>query len=200
MTIANIMIFIVILITVLYCIQNICKYFSDKKWRDKPIRNFKFNYKGKEFWYSRSCAVTLFVITKDSKGEWCILANKRGDNAPDYNGFWNVPCGYVDFDENGEEAAQRECYEETNVFIPLEYIKFNSINTEPSNNKQNISIQYVSIFDDIDLTTSFTLSDRLSEDGEVSEIQWIPISKINEYNWAFEHDILINNLVEQKLN
>ena len=190
----NVIIFIIILVAILYCANVIHKMKNDKKWNDKPIRNFKFKYHGKEFWYSRACTVTLFIFTKNSEGEWCVLANKRGDKVPDFKGCWNIPCGYIDFDESGEEAAQRECYEETNVFIPLENIKFYSAYTNPSANKQNISLHYVSIFNE-DLTNTFSLSDEHSEDGEVSEIQWVPISKINEYNWAFGHDILVNRLL-----
>lgn len=198
-SIGDLMIFIFILIIIIYFAQIIFKQHLNKKWLSKPIKNFKFKHHGKDFWYSRACTVTLFVFTKNSDGEWCVLANKRGDKVPDFKGHWNIPCGYIDFDESGEEAAQRECYEETNVFIPLESIKFYSAYTNPSANKQNISLHYVSIFNE-DLTNAFNLSDEHSEDGEVSEIQWIPISKINEYNWAFGHDVLVNRLSEQKLN
>lgn len=198
-SIGDLMIFIFILIIIIYFAQIIFKQHLNKKWLSKPIKNFKFKHHGKDFWYSRACTVTLFVFTKNSDGEWCVLANKRGDKVPDFKGRWNIPCGYIDFDESGEEAAQRECYEETNVFIPLESVKFYSAYTNPSANKQNISLHYVSIFNE-DLTNAFNLSDEHSEDGEVSEIQWIPISKINEYNWAFGHDVLVNRLLEQKLN
>ena len=198
-SIGDLMIFIFILIIIIYFAQIIFKQHLNKKWLSKPIKNFKFKHHGKDFWYSRACTVTLFVFTKNSNGEWCVLANKRGDKVPDFKGHWNIPCGYIDFDESGEEAAQRECYEETNVFIPLESVKFYSAYTNPSANKQNISLHYVTIFNE-DLTNAFNLSDEHSEDGEVSEIQWIPISKINEYNWAFGHDVLVNRLSEQKLN
>ncbi len=179
-----------ILMCFLLIIYFIHKYIVDKKWNDKPLRNFPFIHHGKEYWYSRSVACVLLCFCKNKQGDWCVLANKRGEKTPDYQGYWNIPCGYLDFDESGEECVQRECYEETNVFIPLNKIQNYGVSTDINNNRQNVSIRYFSIIEDTTCET-YQLSDKNSEDGEVSDIKWIPINEIDSYKWAFNHDSLI---------
>ena len=163
------------------------KIYSDKQWHKKPINNFPFIYKGKEFWYSRSVACVLFSFSKNENGEWCVLANKRGSGTPDYQGLWNVVCGYLDFHENGEECAQRELYEETGLFINLDKIKFWTVNTDPKENRQNVSLRYYAILDK--QSTHFSTSN--AESGEVEDISWIPLSEVDNYDWAFGHGELI---------
>ena len=161
----------------------------DKKWENKPLQNFPFIHHGKEYWYSRSVACTMLAFSKNKEGEWCVLANKRGEGTPDYQGFWNLVSGYLDFNENGEQCIQREVYEETGLFINLNKIQFLNVNTDPKNNRQNVSLQYYSILDN--QVNDFNTEN--SETNEVSEISWIPISKVDNYRWAFGHDNLIKN-------
>ena len=47
------------------------------------MKNFPVQHEGKTYWIARNTAVTCFVFAPID-GEWCILANKRGKNAPDY--------------------------------------------------------------------------------------------------------------------
>ena len=81
------------------------------------MNNFPITHEGKTYWVSRSMAVACFVFA-NINNEWRVLANQRGTGAADFNGLWNVPCGYLDFDETTKEAAMREVYEETGVKIP----------------------------------------------------------------------------------
>lgn len=168
-------------ITLLF--YSVIKYYSDKNWHKKPMHNFPFIYKGKEFWYSRSVACVLFAFSKNAEGEWCVLANKRGEGTPDNQGLWNVSCGYLDYNENGEECARRENFEETGIFINLEKIKFWKVKTEPDENRQNVVLRYYAILDE----QSTKFSTENSESGEVSDIKWIPLSEIDNYQWAFGH-------------
>ena len=80
------------------------------------MKNFSITKNGKEYWIARNVAVSCFVFTSID-GVWHVLANKRGDGTPDYQGYWNAPCGYLDFDETTSEAAMREVYEETGLHI-----------------------------------------------------------------------------------
>ena len=73
-------------------------------------------HKGVTLWSGRYCAVAAFVFCK-LKGEWCILANQRGKGTPDYQGYWNCVCGYLEADESAEQGCAREVYEETGVKI-----------------------------------------------------------------------------------
>lgn len=174
------------------------RHISNVKWRQKPLQNFPFVYRGKELWYSRSVAVIHFTFAKNMASNWCILANKRGSGTPDYQGYWNCPCGYLDFNETGEEAAQRETFEETNLYVKKNNIKFCGIDTSPKSNRQNVSIRYCSILDEN--CESFILNDDSSEKNEVDEIKWIELSKIDEYNWAFNHCQLIKDVFNQIKN
>lgn len=170
---------------------------SDALWRRKPMQNFMFRWRGKNFWYSRSCAVTNFVFCKNTHDEWCVLANQRGSGCPDYQGYWNVPCGYLDFDENGEEAAQRETFEETSLFVAVDKIKFLNVNTKPSANRQNVTLRYVSILEDENCDT-FMMADDYSEKDEIAAIKWIPIKEVDNYLWAFRHKEMIKEISSEK--
>lgn len=184
--------FVVLIIVI--CL--IYKHHRDVQWQKLPLHNFPFVHKGKEFWYSRSVAVTNLVFAKNDNDEWCILANKRGSGTPDFQGFWNVPCGYLDFNETGEEAAQRETYEETGVYIKKEKISLFKVNTSPSENRQNVSLNYFSVAENIN---DFVLNDSNSEKDEINEIKWIKISEIDNYNWAFNHNKLIKSTFDNNI-
>lgn len=182
-----------------FFIYYIIKTYKNKKWHKKPLRNFPFMYKGKIFWYSRSVATTGLVLCKDKENnEWCVLANQRGEGAPDYKGFWNIPCGYLEHGVSGEENIVKEILEETGVFIPSNKMIFHSLSTSPKENKQNVSIRYFTILNgNCDM---YPLTDENSEPNEVIDIKWIPISKIDEYNWAFNHLNLIKEMSSQIIN
>ena len=188
MTTGKIIAFIIIALCLI--IQYVVLPIRNARWRKKPLHNFKFFWRGQEFWYSRACAATHFVFCKNTEGKWCILANKRGIGTPDFQGFWNASCGYLDFNESGEQCAQRETYEETGLFVPLEEIKFWNVNTHPSANKQNVTLRYVSVLHDKNCDT-FKMATDNSEENEVAEIKWIPIDEVENYGWAFNHKEII---------
>lgn len=165
---------------------------------DGNLRNFPFVHHGKLYWYSRSVATSHFVFAKNNLGNWCVLANKRGSGTPDFSGFWNVPCGYLDFNESVEEAAQRETFEETNVFVKKEDIHLFHINSEPTSNRQNVVFSFKSIIDDS--CENIQLSADSSEKNEVDEIKWIPLEEVGDYKWAFDHDLRIIELMKDKNN
>lgn len=153
-------------------------------------KNICIEKDGKTYWISRSVAVACFVFALVN-GKWCILTNQRGENTPDFQGYWNCPCGYLDYDETTEEAAVREVYEETGV--KLKNIMFFDFNDSPSSNKQNVVFYYYSILLETP-SVNLNSASRGGEENEVSEIKWIPLNEINCYNWAFDHDIKINIL------
>ena len=110
------------------------------------MKNFPFDHNGQEFWYSRSCTSVAFVFARSREtGEWHVLANKRGKNAPSCKGMWNVPCGYLDFGERIREAAAREAYEETGIKVPASCLRFFHMNDKPKGQKQNIAFLHFGI-------------------------------------------------------
>lgn len=196
MTTYKIIAFIILALCLI--IQWIVLPIRNARWCKKPLHNFKFSWRGQEFWYSRACAATNFVFCKNTEGNWCVLANKRGRGTPDFQGFWNAMCGYLDFNESGEECAQRETYEETGLFVPIDKITFYNVNTSPSANKQNVTLRYFTILNGT--CEDFSLTTEYSETDEVSEIRWIPIDEVNRHGWAFGHERLIHEIFENKVN
>lgn len=174
---------ILLSLAILTCVG--IKLYVNAQWAKKPLHNFPFIYRGKEYWYSRSVAVTHFIFAKNASDKWCVLANQRGKGAESYQGYWNCPCGYLDFDECGEEAAQRETFEETNVFIKKENIKFWNVISSPKAHRQNVSIHYYTVLDE--KCEDFELSNINAEKNEVKSLKWVAIDEKDEQKWAFNH-------------
>ena len=156
---------------------------------------------GRVIWLARSSTVVVTV--------WCFVGNtpylllgKRGEGCPDQIGKWNLPCGYLDWNETLTEAAYREVFEETGVNIRdinkhsilLAYIDqpWKVSSNHYSNNpayKQNISHHYAMIFSADKLPK---LSMDYCELDEVSELHWAPMESLNSYDYAFNHKQLIS--------
>lgn len=141
------------------------------------MKNFSItDDKGQEFWISRSCAAECAVF-RFIKGTWHVLANKRGPGCLNNVGLWNIPSGYLDYDESLEECAVRETHEETGICIDTPV--FYTIDSIPQHDKrQNIVVVFWTIYEGHDV-----LTDRYSEPGEIAEIRWIPINELDRYTW-----------------
>ena len=61
----------------------------------------------------RNPAVGVAVVIRDDAGG--VLLGRRASG--DYAGLWCIPCGYVEWDEEVREAAERECLEETGLHV-----------------------------------------------------------------------------------
>ena len=130
------------------------------------------------------------VITKFENNDYVLIA-ERGKGSADYSGFWNLPCGYLDWNETGYEGVIREVYEETGFYIPdaKQIIKENLnqpffVNTDPKENRQNVSLSYGIYFKSDELPE---LSKEHNEPDEVGDLGWVKISDLNNYKFAFEH-------------
>lgn len=150
------------------------------------MKNFEINVNGRTHWISRSVSVTLILSAK-IKGELYILANKRGPNTPDFQGYWNIPCGYLDYDETAEEAAVRELKEETGIEIPVSLLILDKVNSSPKENHQNVNIRYIAFINDELFSENFNFDPQ-----EVEEVKWINIKDISNYKWAFNHLEILN--------
>lgn len=159
------------------------------------MKNFSVIAGDKVFWVARNMAVVTFVFAPIN-GEWCVLANMRGKGTPDFQGMWNCPCGYLDYDETTKQAAIREVFEETGVI--LNHAKFWSFDDNPASNLQNVTFRYYSIITNPQPNTiSVSTEGRGGEKDEVGAISWIPLSKVDEFQWAFQHSHLIKALVKE---
>lgn len=150
---------------------------------------------GKRYWISRSVAVSLFLFIRDGK-EIYVLSNKRGKGSADFQGLWNCPCGYLDFDETGEEAAVREVKEETGYILDSKEIELHKVITCPSQNHQNVTLRYVC---EKDISEVKILSgDFGGEEEEVEEVKLINIKDVDNYEWAFGHKEIIKEILLEK--
>ena len=159
--------------------------------------NFPIERNGHIYYVSRSIAVSLYCYCRNSAGEWCILANQRGQGAQNANGLWNVPAGYLDYNESAPYAAKRETWEETGVNVPIRKIHMMGMNSGqletdddianrklmPVNGKQDVSVRFAAVLDGT--IDRYPVSNANCEPGEVADIKWIPLSKVKGYKWAY---------------
>ena len=146
---------------------------------------------------SACCGITIsrgFSITLegDKVDKFYILANLRGDGCPDYNGYWNIPCGFIELNENGEEATCREILEECGLVITPD--KFTQVYTETEPafcNNGNITIRYIACVDNLHYEHLIAPN---GEENEVSSVKWIPLTEIENYKWAFNHYQILKNI------
>lgn len=147
---------------------------------------------GEVEWIARNIAALVMVLGYNKHGEPHVLANVRGPKTPDpeFRGCWCMPCGYLDYNETIKEAAVREVFEETGVKLNPKNLILFYINDIPEEDKrQNVTFRYrCTVKEPIE---DIKLTDKNSEDEEVSSIKWIPVNKINNYKWAFNHDKII---------
>ena len=151
---------------------------------------------GREYWISRSVAVLGVVKAIDRNGNKYVLAEQRGTGTPDpeYVGYWCLPCGYVDYNETCKQAIAREVKEETGISIHPENFELIEINDNPFEDKrQNITFRFRTELEGY--INDFELTDKFSEINEVMNIKWIDLREINNYKWAFNHKILIKELI-----
>lgn len=174
------------------------------------LRNFVISilkflnlYTEKLVWESRSPALVGVIIAEFDTEEY-VLIGKRGKGAADNHGRWNVPCGYLDWDESGYDGICREIFEETGLYIPdvlkgkyshqnllVSENHLNNpfyVNTQPTENRQNVSLSYGLYFVCDRLPE---LSIKYCEPDEVSEVMWMKLSQLDSYDFAFDHDVRI---------
>jgi 8-oxo-dGTP pyrophosphatase MutT (NUDIX family) len=145
-------------------------------------------------WFSRSVAVATAVILNDN-GRWYVLAGQRGTGTPDYQGYWNLPCGYLDYNEDAQNAAAREVYEETGIKLNPDDLKYFGNSTSPYENRQNVVFFYVAFI--TGSVNDFPFSKENMEENEVDGIQWLPIEDCGKLKWAFDHDELVKKILQK---
>ena len=143
-------------------------------------------------WFSRSVACATAVLLNEN-GSWFVLAGQRGSGTPDYQGYWNLPCGYLDYNEDTQEAAMREVYEETGIRLSPNELKYFGNSSSPEENRQNVCFYYVALINGDRAKLGFSKDNM--EENEVDGIQWLPLEKAGTLKWAFGHDELIQKIV-----
>ena len=117
-----------------------------------------------KFWNAKSGVKHVAVVGMIADGQ--ILTGRRKDN-----GLWTFPAGHMEGQETPEEAACRECYEESGITIDereLAALAPKTVKTE----KGDMMIH--AFIANVDKEYARTIVDP---DGEVDVWRWVPISK-----------------------
>lgn len=164
---------------------------------------------GTTLWSGRYCAVTGIVIKKminentipslmktgKPEFDYYILANLRGPGTPDYQGYWNMPCGFLERNESGEQGVAREIFEECGYQITPDEFSLYGVETDPvKSNNGNVTIRYVSV-DEVQELPELKYTNINGEEGEVESVKWINVRDIKNYKWAFGHKDLITEAI-----
>lgn len=148
-------------------------------------------------------------------GAWYILLGQRGSGTPDFQGFWGLPCGYLDWDESLCEAVIREVWEECGLFLPglsahpnflhsdsslVSSPPFNdtpwNITDRTDNTKQNISMHYAVLVGWNGPLPG--LSNAFADPDEVDGLEWVPIEQTFDMDLAFNHQQRIQKLWDEQ--
>ena len=91
------------------------------------MKNFPFQKDGKTYWYSRAIVCVSAVFCKDKNLNTYVLANQRGTATDKEVGKWNLPVGFLDFNETCAQCASREIFEETGVKVDSKKLKLKNV-------------------------------------------------------------------------
>lgn len=145
------------------------------------MKNFPFNYNGKEYWYSRSVAAAAIAIDYID-GLPYILIVKRGKTC-DHAGQWCLPGGFLDHNETTEECARREFHEETGLTISTNYIDKLIIDDPDTSKAQNIVFLFKYNCQGL---INKKPTKEFNEPDEIDDFKWICLND-NLYNidWSY---------------
>jgi 8-oxo-dGTP pyrophosphatase MutT (NUDIX family) len=154
---------------------------------------------GREIWASRSVTVAVCVLL-ECEGLPYILVNQRGTGVPDFAGYWNLPCGYLDYDETTAEAAMREVWEECGVnslaLLEVATCEFFShpwdVSSTPLDQRQNVTIHH-GLYAKVDQLPA--VSNAYNEPNETADIRWLPLSHMDTLTFAFNHRARIDKFL-----
>jgi len=107
-----------------------------------------------------------------------VLLIKRGRPGTAFWGFWAIPGGFVDENEDPDDAARRELVEETHAEVAyIEQLQtFGKFGRDPRGHV--ISIAYMALVR--------TDSTTIEGDDDAAEARWWPVSELPT-NLAFDH-------------
>ena len=157
---------------------------------------------GTTLWSGRYTAVTGIVIrhilNDNGVSDYYVLANLRGPGTPDDQGYWNLPCGFLESNETGEEGVCREMFEECGYEVLPRQMELYNVETDPRTcNNGNVTIRYYNI-EACNKLPELEYTNINGEEGEVESVKWINIRDIKDYKWAFNHKKLITDFMWSK--
>jgi ADP-ribose pyrophosphatase YjhB (NUDIX family) len=124
------------------------------------------------FWQNPVVGVAVIVLEQD-----CIILARRARGP--YQGAWCIPCGYVEYDEDVRQAAQREFQEETGLLVQVgDVYAVHSNFHNPASHSVGIWFR------------GTVISGVLRPDDDVDQVAYMPLQRLPE-NLAFPTDRLV---------
>jgi 8-oxo-dGTP diphosphatase len=145
------------------------------------------NKKGKYVYeWPRPMVTTDAVIFAVTGNAVKLLLVKRGHDP--YKGKWAIPGGFINIDEELEDAVARELQEETGLAgIPLEQMHtFGTCGRDPRG--RQITVVYMGIIKEG--------LDRIKAGDDAAQAQWFDIDKLPD-DMAFDHNLVANFAIER---
>ena len=169
----------------------------DKSQQHGNLRNFAIKRNGRTYWVARSMAVQCCVFCKNKKGEWCLLASKRGGN-DNRSGQWNIVGGFLDYGETLEMGVARECKEETGVEISPDSVKYLGHHAPKGDGPVDIFFKaFLTGNTDMYATTLENCEGFGTTKQESTDVGWIPISQLGNYDFVPRQRKYIQQLVNE---
>ena len=131
------------------------------------------------FWHNPVVGVAVIIM----QGDHIVLARRaRGV----YKGAWCIPCGYVEYDEDVRQAAQREFQEETGLLVEVgEVYAVHSNFHNPASHSVGIWFR------------GTVLGGTLRPDDDVDQVAYMPLHHLPD-NLAFPTDRLVLAQLQQE--
>jgi len=114
------------------------------------------------------------VLTRQTGNDVSILLTKR--NVEPFKGYWCIPGGHIEQNEDAITAVIREVKEETNLGFTPRFLSYLD-EIYPERNTHNV----VLIFH------GEASGEPKAEPAEVSEMGWFPLADALKMNLAFRH-------------
>ena len=123
--------------------------------------------------------LALFANT-NTLGVFLVLLIKRG-NYP-YKNCWALPGGFIDSTELIEDAAVRECAEETGIAVP--HVEFVRVADKPDRDPRGRTLSFL-------YTARFDKPVRAEGMDDAVDAGWFPVEFALDLPLAFDHRELI---------
>jgi len=131
-------------------------------------------------------AVTTDAILLSRGEEYYLLLIERG--ADPYKGCWALPGGFVEMDEELEDACIREVWEETGLQIKglHQFYTEGTVGRDPRG--RTISVVFWCEVEGVP---------RPQHGDDAAKAQWFPVSNLPKL--AFDHEFIIEKFLRSKL-
>jgi 8-oxo-dGTP diphosphatase len=114
------------------------------------------------------------VLTRRFGNDMRLLLTKR--NVEPFKGYWCIPGGHIEQNEDAVAAAVREVKEETNLDFTPRFLSYLD-EIFPEQNTHNVVLVF----------QGEASGETKAEPAEVTEIEWFPIADALRMDLAFRH-------------